>query len=318
MESCNIQSQDHDVVLILRKSQAKKSGAGIQDNLDPGIKVIEVSHFWRTQSRIQKLLSELQPDVVHAHLRKSTRILSRCATNAVKVSTLHLGINGRAFLDMDALIAISPWQLEHIPKQYNGIVKWIRNSLKPGSKPSTQQIQKLRASICDDKHLLIGGVGRLSFSKGWDILIQAFKQANLPNCTLVIIGEGSLEKKLRKLAEGSEIKFLGFKNDIKNYYPAFDLLVCPSREEPMGRVILEALDAGTPVIASNIEGPNDILSEFPGTLFKSGNTSELQKALELAHAEKPARVNVDLSSHFAETVNAEIVNLYLETINRRR
>jgi glycosyltransferase involved in cell wall biosynthesis len=314
VESCNSQCQAHDVTLIIRKNQSKKSGAGIKDKLRSGVQVLEVSPFWNTSRKIENFIQSLNPDVVHAHLRKSTRILSKLRINAAKISTLHIGINGKGFLEMDALIAISPWQMAHIPKSYTGLVRWIRNSLTPHVAIPSEQTQQRRREICPDSQRLIGGVGRLSHSKGWDVLIEAFRRANIPNCALAIIGEGSHAGKLRKLAQGLNVKFLGFKHNIKDYYPCFDIFVCPSREEPMGRVILEALDAGTPVIASNIEGPKDILSEFPGRLFESEDADDLARALTSHFDKQPNRVTVDLSSHFAENVNQSIVDLYHEAI----
>ncbi|SMF59483.1 Glycosyltransferase [Alteromonadaceae bacterium Bs31] len=202
-----------------------------------------------TRRSIQAILDEWKPDIVHAHLRRATRLLANCNTSAAKVSTLHIGVNGPHFLNMDALIAISPWQLDQVPKSFGGRVQWIRNSLVPHPRPSANKIRELRNEFgCNESTFVIGGVGRLSQSKGWDILIEAFKKAGLENAILVLVGDGSEAKNLKKLAgQAPTIQFLGFKHNIKDYYAAFDVFVCPSREEPMGRVILEAMDAGVDV-----------------------------------------------------------------------
>ena len=311
-ESCNFQCQDHEVTLVCSKNNTRGSGASILKHLDPSVKVIQISPRFFIKRNLQRHLDAIQPHVVHAHLRRATRVLAQCQTDAAKVSTLHIGVNGPQFLEMDALIAISPWQLKQVPQAYAGKVQWIRNSLSPHPMPSENVRLDLRREMGDAK-FIIGGVGRMSKSKGWDLLIEAFKRAHLPQTKLVLIGEGRDKEKLVKLAGHPDILFLDYKHNIKDYYSAFDVFVCPSREEPMGRVILEAMDAGTPVIASDIEGPKDILSEFPGQLFPSENIAALEAALVNAH-EKHFRGGdyeaPDLSAHYIENVGKEMVSLY--------
>lgn len=319
VESCNTQSQDHEVLLILRKNQAKKSGAGIRDRLDPKVTVAEVSSRFFTRAAIQKILNQWQPDVAHAHLRRATRLLAKCNTSAARISTLHIGFNGPHFLAMDGVIAISPWQLNHIPAGFNGHIRWVRNSLEPHPKPNREKIEELRGKMgAAMGSYLIGGVGRLSRSKGWDLLIPAFQAADIPEAKLCIIGEGSQEEKLKSLAGDSKnIAFLGYKANVKDYYPAFDLFVCPSREEPMGRVVLEAMDAGVKVIASDIEGPRDMLEEFSGIMFKSDDIDSLTEALKHAYKTRnQAAPQQDLSPHYADAVNRDMVSFYQETLSR--
>jgi len=281
-ESCNSQCEDHDVILICSNKNRRTSGATILNHLDPRVKVIQVSKTGLIKPRLQKILDQEQPDIAHAHLRKPTKLLARCTTNAAKVSTLHIGVNSKEFLKMDALIAISAWQMGHVPKQYRGILRWIRNSLTPHKQPDQFRAQELKNQLgLDNEQFVVGGIGRLSLSKGWDTLIEAFKRADLPNSVLVIIGEGRHKNIFLKKARSSnsDIRFENYKHDVKDYYSIFDVFVCPSREEPMGRVILEALDAATPVIASDIEGPKDILTEYPGTLVPVDNIEQMKNAL---------------------------------------
>lgn len=321
VESCNNQSKHHDVLLVIRKNQTKKSGAGIRQHLCESVEVVEVSGWCLTRTAIQKTLDEWQPDIVHAHLRRSTRILSKCSTRAARISTLHIGFNGAQFHKMDGLIAISPWQLEHIPGDYKGKVRWIRNSLTPHPRPQPAYIEKFRTELgASPDTFIVGGVGRLSKSKGWDILIKAFKLAALDDSLLVLIGEGSQKKSLQILSENhNNIRFMGYKHNVKDYYGAFDVFVCPSREEPMGRVVLEALDAGVKVIASDIEGPKDMLKEYPGKLFKSEDINSLAEALIDAYENKsiPAP-KTNLSAHHVKNITAEMLDYYFELIEDRK
>ncbi|WP_075187325.1 glycosyltransferase [Teredinibacter haidensis] len=320
VESCNAQCGDHDVLLITRENQAKKSGACIKPHLNPSVQVEEVNPNFFTRKSIQNIIDRWQPQVIHAHLRRPTRLIAKCKTDAVKISTLHIGVNGAQFLDMDALIAISPWQLEHIPNEYSGEVQWIRNSLLPHPALPLNKIGELRNQLgATEKTFVIGGVGRLSNSKGWDVLIEAFKTANLDNALLLLIGEGRDATKLKKLSDNRpNIRFLGFQNNVKDYYAAFDVFVCPSREEPMGRVVLEALDAGVRVIASDIEGPKDMLNEYPGRLFPCEDVSALRAALEETEKNRfDGYQKPDLSLHHLENVSREMIALYRRVICKR-
>ena len=92
-ESCNAQCETNEVILVCSNKPERSSGASILQHIDPRVKVIKISPRFFLQKNLQKILDTEQPDVIHAHLRRSTRVLAKCKTNAVKVSTLHIGIN---------------------------------------------------------------------------------------------------------------------------------------------------------------------------------------------------------------------------------
>ncbi|MFT3906447.1 MAG: glycosyltransferase [Steroidobacteraceae bacterium] len=318
-ESCNAQCIDHEVLLIARRHQRDAAGAGIAEHLDARVRVVEVPARWFTRRRIQRVLDEWRPDVVHAHLRRATRLLAACRTPAARLSTLHLKINGPQFLQMDGLVCISPWQLETIPAAFTGLARLIRNSLVPHPRQGEERIALLRTEMgATPQTFLIGGVGRLAHSKGWDVLVRAFARAQLPDARLVLIGEGRERPRLQRLAAGQAVQLLGFRPNAKDYYQAFDVFVCPSRSEPMGRVIMEALDAGVPVIASDAKGPKQILAEYPGELVPIGDVDALSAALRRAQAQRRSQQLVDMSPHYLERVSLQMLDFYRAVIAHRR
>lgn len=315
-ESCNAQVQlGHEVMLVVRRSH-RANGASIRDHLSSAVRVAEVSDRLFTGRQLRAIVNAAQPEIIHAHLRRATRLVARVRSAARKVSTLHLHINGRHFLEMDALVCISQWQLTSIPAEFRGKAVFIPNSLLPTPRLSGPEIEQLREQmgVASDEYL-IGGVGRLAHSKGWDILIRAFAAAQLPKTKLVLVGEGRERRRLMRMADGN-VAFLGFRSDVKQLYQAFDVFVCPSRREPMGRVILEALDAGVPVIASAADGPREILAEYPGDLVPIADVDALAAALSRNRALGRRRVEVDLLPHHLDVVSKELVALY-ESILRR-
>jgi glycosyltransferase involved in cell wall biosynthesis len=87
--------------------------------------------------------------------------------------------------------------------------------------------------------------------------------SDYPNVSLVMVGKGELDVDLRaqalRMNANGRIKFLGWREDIHEIMPVFDLLVLPSLNEGMGRVLVEAMAAGKPVVASEVGGIPDLV-----------------------------------------------------------
>ena len=164
---------------------------------------------------------------------------------------------------------------------------------------------------------LIGSAGRLAASKGFDVLLRAFARAALPGARLVIVGDGSERPRLERLA-GDRVTLAGFRADVKDCFQAFDLFVSASRREPFGRVIIEALDGGAPVIATAAKGPRDIARRYPIELVGNGNVEELALALSRAYGRPRERVEVDLSEFHIEHVAARMLEAYRDVLGARQ
>jgi glycosyltransferase involved in cell wall biosynthesis len=308
-EMCNAHCASHSVLLLLKRAHRDSSGISIRQWLDPRVEVAEVGNFF-SRPGIYAALTRFRPDVIHAHLRRSTRMLAAIHPRAPAVATLHLTVNGPHFAEMDGLICIADWQKRDIPPTYKGRVFRINESLIPARRLISTEIASLRRSLgASPGDYLIGGVGRLTHSKGFDILIDAFKRANLPHCRLVIFGEGRERRRLERRSNAA-ISLLGFRADIKDCYQAFDLFVSPSRSEPLGRVVLEALDAGVPIVAAATDGPKEILSHYPGDLFPIGDVDALTALLQRHHAARTPKSDHDLSAYHIDQIAKETENAY--------
>jgi glycosyltransferase involved in cell wall biosynthesis len=108
---------------------------------------------------------------------------------------------------------------------------------------------------------------RLHFVKGVDVLIKAMSRIvkRLPRVKLIICGEGEEEPNLKKLTSdlklSKNVVFLGFKPDVDGYMKGCLFLVHPSRYEPMGMALLEAMAYGKPVVASKVGGIPEIVHD---------------------------------------------------------
>ncbi|MBF3241018.1 glycosyltransferase, partial [Pseudomonas aeruginosa] len=128
-------------------------------------------------------------------------------------------------------------------------------------------------------------VGRLHPDKDQATLLRGFAAAlpRLPqNSLLAILGSGRLEEQLKDLAcelgIGERVLFLGQVEEARRYFKAFDAFALSSDHEPFGMVLLEAMVAGVPLIATACGGAREVV-EGVGILFPLGDETALAEGL---------------------------------------
>jgi len=113
---------------------------------------------------------------------------------------------------------------------------------------------------------IVGTVGRLVPIKGQEWLLKAAPRVltELPQACFVIIGDGPMLGELKRLTSklgiGLRVVFWGAREDVPECLAALDLFVLPSLNEGMGRVLLEAMAVGCPVVATRVGGIPDIVA----------------------------------------------------------
>lgn len=131
-------------------------------------------------------------------------------------------------------------------------------------------------------------VGRLTANKGVNVLLQALRDRSLPMGTeVVLVGAGPEAPRLHALAQGLPVRFVGevSESDLFAWYASADAFVFPTRYEGMPTVVLEAMAAGLPIIASNIGAVPTMVSSKNGWLVPDGDAAALATALrELVEA----------------------------------
>lgn len=165
---------------------------------------------------------------------------------------------------------------------------------------------------------LLLALGRLHRHKGFDVLIEAL--ARMPDCYLWLGGDGPLKARLAAQAEASgvasRLRFLGWHEDVAALYAAADVLVCPSRLEPLANVIIEAWAQDVPVVAAASVGPAGLIeSEETGLLVPVGDSGALAEAIGrvIADRDLAARLTASGRANF-ETKYTEdaVVGQYLD------
>lgn len=136
-------------------------------------------------------------------------------------------------------------------------------------------------------------VGSLIFRKGFDVLLRAYADVPAPKPDLIIAGEGGEEENLKSLARelgiDRNVRFPGLVTGQTkiNLYRSAEFFVCPSRKEPFANVLIEAMAADLPIIASDIDGNKELVEyEINGLLFPSEDVEALKNELHRMISEK--------------------------------
>lgn len=164
---------------------------------------------------------------------------------------------------VDALVVNAP----EIADAWHGRAAWfsrgrihvVLNGIEPAAIDRTRAADRLRAEIgVDAGTLLIGAAGHVTPRKGFDVLLDAFARARLPDARLVVAGDGpqlaALRERAREMGVADAVHWLGRRGDVPEVLAGCGTFVLSSRNEGMANVMLEAMACGTPVIASDVSG----------------------------------------------------------------
>ena len=272
--------------------------------------------------RLQRVIRDLQPDIVHTHLVHANLFgyaAAKMAGVPRVVSSRHNDdrfryrerwrrINRRLWRRLDAGIAISEAikqftiEVEGAPADKITVVhygmdyNWL----------SDTEIQVARANLCDQLGLsmdtnILGMVCRLVQQKGIPYALEATRriQADFPNAHLVIAGDGELAAELRRLAAAigidDRVHWLGWRHDAADLMAAFDVLLVPSLWEGFGLVLLEAMSRRVPVIASRVSAiPEVVVHGETGILIEPRDVDALAKAMTRLLQDRALRKHMGL------------------------
>ena len=297
----------HDVCVV---SLSHGSTVKRLERLKIPVEVIEDEHDDRAAEALAGRMIALKTQVIHAHMFRADVVAvyaadlveKRTGVRPLVISTLHSSrfrsAEDRELLEkltprIDWLIAVSDAIVRKIVAEnrdstaisriYNG-VDLERFDEAPG-----RDVVRKEFGIPGDAPV-VAAIGRLEPEKGHPTLIEAWPLVHhhFPQARLLIAGEGSERDRLEGLAAAhlrselccDSVAFLGRRDDIPAVLAAADVVAMPSYREAQGIAILEALAAERPVVASNVGGiPEMITDGETGTLVPSHEPSALAAAI---------------------------------------
>lgn len=267
--------------------------------------------------RIRRLAIRFNADVIHTHLARATCLTAKAKIRRPFVASLHNYGKSRYYLNADWYLPITNDGARHL--QAMGISR-DRITVMPNFS-RLAAVAGPHASVHQPPRLI--AYGRFVEKKGFADLIRALsllKQRGIA-FELQLGGDGSLNESLRTLVskQGLEdsIRFSGWLDDIVTALDRSDLFILPSRSEPFGIVVLEAMARGVPIVSTRTEGPSEILSDTTAFLAAVNDPDSLADAIETAltgTTERDRKAVAALSLYQREyTANAvvpRIISLY--------
>jgi glycosyltransferase involved in cell wall biosynthesis len=140
----------------------------------------------------------------------------------------------------------------------------------------------------EESSFRIGFAGRIVKRKGWKDLCKACinlkREYPMLDIELSIAGVGrgekSLKKTIKKYQSLLSVRYHGFVKEMHEFYADIDILCVPSHWEPLGMVHIEAMSFGVPIVASDVSGMNEILTNNKNALlYKAKDINKLEKLI---------------------------------------
>ena len=298
-----------------------------------------IGQFWfkQTGKLSLKNINNLNPQVIHAHFgRGGALVLPLAQKLGLPLYVTYHGGDATKYTHQKSRIIPTIYQrrLKNLQSYANGFLcvsKFIAQRLADQGFPRHKLITHYIGINCKNiiKPTIKNGpmlfVGRLTKKKGVDLLLKAIrklqeKKGPLPS--LYIAGSGSQEASLKKLANGLKtIKFIGWQNHIalQKIMKDAQAVVVPSQEaddgdcEGLPTVILEAIRAGTVVIATNHAGiPEIIEDKVSGLLTPEGDINALADSLQYV------MLNQNKIVSFVKTAQSRLIKDFNATKQSKR
>ncbi len=274
------------------------------------VRRISIINDIRALYNIYRILKRIRPHIVHTHTSKAGalgRLAAYLARTPIIVHTPH----GHVFNDyygpfMTMLFVLAERNLSFVTDKIIAITEQEREEHLAVGVSSKEKYAIIHSGVALDWLMnasfeidsgkrkfgipqdcnVVGVVGRLVPIKGHKYLVTAAKKIieKSRNTVFVFVGDGHLQSELEEQAESIGIRnniiFTGWRKNVPEIICLFDMLVLPSLNEGMGRVLIEGMALGKPIVASNVGGIINIVKNGEnGILLPPKDPNALEDAI---------------------------------------
>jgi glycosyltransferase involved in cell wall biosynthesis len=299
------------------------------------------------RNELTSILETLRPDLLHANSLSMGRLAGPVAAALRLPCLAHLrdivGLSAAAVADLarcSRLVAVSQatrgYQVaQGLPAEKTAVLhNGVDLARFAPRKPTGGLARELDLP---SGALLAGTIGQIVLRKGHDVLVAAAGSLRdvLPHLHFAIMGScrstkdeaarhvDKLHAAIAHLGLAGRFHWLGERDDVERLLPELDLLVHPARQEPLGRVLLEAAACGVPIVATDVGGTREIFPSeaVAARLVPAGDPAALAGAIRELAADPSARARLGHnarrraeSAFDRETAAAGLVKLYDEAL----
>ncbi len=221
---------------------------------------------WYDRLQYRKSLIQFKPDIVLTYMNRATSVTPQGDYQLVARLGHYYDI--KYYSHCDYWIGIT-----------QGICNYLINAGLPAERvvhipnfvdeTESKAIDRTSFDTPDGVPILFA-LGRLHTNKGFDILLKALATVET-NAVLWLAGDGPQKENLQNLVKTlkleDRVKFLGWQTDVNALMKTADLFICPSRHEGLGSIIIEAWFNQCPMIATDSQGPKELISDQENALL---------------------------------------------------
>ena len=284
--------------------------------------------------KLVKIFKQEKPDVIHTHRYLTVYAIPAAILAGVKrrVHTVHNvaekenGRWGRFFnkwffkINKVVPVALSPLVQESISKEYG--IKKEKIPVVFNGIDLSKCLEKQDYTL--GEKITILHIGRFMEQKNHTGLIEVFSMfhAKYPNSRLQLIGDGekreSIEKIVKEKGLSDAVEFLGLQDNVYGYLHNADIFILPSLYEGIPITLIEAMGTGLPIVATDVGGIPDMLSDGESASLVSLNSEKITAALlSLAEDEGKRknfgeRARIDAIKFSAEIMAQKYLKIYQE------
>jgi glycosyltransferase involved in cell wall biosynthesis len=273
----------------------------IYANTQKALVVGAIASFFSRRPLVFHLHDILSPE----HFSQTNRNISVTLANRASLVIVNSQASKKAFIEAGG-------KADKVEIVYNGFEP--QNYISQES-----QINKIRQELKIEDKFIVGHFSRLAPWKGQHILIEALAKCP-PEVAVILVGDAlfgeqdyvkQLHQQIDKLQLQNRVKFLGFRSDIPLLMAACNLVAHTSTApEPFGRVIVEAMLSGTPVVAAASGGAVELVTDgINGFLATPGNPQELTEIINTCLSDKQKTDAIAQKARNSASQRFHVVNI---------